>query len=400
MKSFLLKKINKIEIKDLKDFIVFIFLIPISIVFSALNRLKKKKIWLVCEDNIGANDNGYVFYEYMRDKHEDIDCYYVIDYNSELYSKVARLGNCIKWGSVKHWIYYLSANVIISTQMGSAPNRHILYSLEIIGILRNNRVFLQHGITLNYYPSLEYKNNKLRLFICGAEPEYKYVKKTLHFPAKHVVYTGFARFDKLHACTRDEKLILIMPTWRSWIVNDKNMNNDRFRKTEFYIKYNNIINDSKLKEYIEKNDYHVVFYLHRAMQNYVDLFTSKSKNIEIVKRFDKDIQTLLRNGAFLITDYSSVSMDFAYMKKPLVYYQFDEQRFRKEHGMKGYFSYKNDGFGPVVNDEKALTEIIIDICEHGCVMQNDYLNNVERFYAIYDNKNCERIYLAIKSILQ
>ena len=31
----------------------------------------------------------------------------------------------------------------------------------------------------------------------------------------------------------------------------------------------------------------------------------------------------------MITDYSSVAIDFAYMKKPTLYYQFDEEKFRR-----------------------------------------------------------------------
>ena len=399
MNRYLLRKIKKIEFRDFKDFFVFLSAMPLSLLFRFYNKLKKKKIWIICEDEIGANDNGYVFFEYMCKKHKDIDCYYVIDFNSKLYGRIKDLGNSINWGSYRHWIYYLAANVIISTQMGTAPNRHVVFSLEIMGIINNNRVFLQHGITLNYYPSLDYFNNKLRLIICGAKPEYDYVKSKFHFPDGHVAYTGFARFDKLFDCVTNKKLILIMPTWRSWIVNDKEMSIERFLSTQFYLKYQSVLNNNKLLDYIEQKGYKVVFYLHRAMQEYVDAFFSRSENVEIVKRFDKDIQMLLKEGALLITDYSSVSMDFAYMKKPIVYFQFDEARFRKEHGSEGYFSYRKNGFGPVIVDEKEICDSIIRICESECVMQKEYSENADNFYSIHDNCNCERIYREISIIL-
>ena len=55
-----------------------------------------------------------------------------------------------------------------------------------------------------------------------------------------------------------------------------------------------------------------------------------------------DIQNLLKDSALMITDYSSVFMDFAYMEKPEIYFQFDEDQFRSTHYAKGYFDYKKD----------------------------------------------------------
>ena len=43
----------------------------------------------------------------------------------------------------------------------------------------------------------------------------------------------------------------------------------------------------------------------------------------------------------MITDYSSVFFDFSYMRKPVIFYQFDEKKFRKAQYAEGYFSYKN-----------------------------------------------------------
>ena len=37
-------------------------------------------------------DNGYHFFKYMREKHNDFDCYYVIDKKCNDYNKVKYLG--------------------------------------------------------------------------------------------------------------------------------------------------------------------------------------------------------------------------------------------------------------------------------------------------------------------
>ena len=62
---------------------------------------------------------------------------------------------------------------------------------------------------------------------------------------------------------------------------------------------------------------------------------------------------MLKESSMLITDYSSVFFDVAYMHKPIIYYQFDRDAFRQGHYQEGYFSY-DDGFGPVAFDTESL----------------------------------------------
>ena len=54
----------------------------------------------------------------------------------------------------------------------------------------------------------------------------------------------------------------------------------------------------------------------------------------------------------MITDFSTVAFDFAYLKKPLIYYQFDNNyHFDVESG---YFDYDEMGFGPVAKTSEEL----------------------------------------------
>lgn len=48
----------------------------------------------------------------------------------------------------------------------------------------------------------------------------------------------------------------------------------------------------------------------------------------------------------------------AYLHKPVIYYQFDDEEFRAYHYQEGYFDYKTLGFGPVCDTEDALLEQI------------------------------------------
>ena len=62
---------------------------------------------------------------------------------------------------------------------------------------------------------------------------------------------------------------------------------------------------------------------------------------------DTDIQKLLIEGTILITDFSSLHTDFAFMNKKIIYYQYDEKDYKEKHIDKGilHFCFENDVFG-------------------------------------------------------
>ena len=141
-----------------------------------------------------------------------------------------------------------------------------------------------------------------------------------------------------------------MPTWRNWLGREFNHlhKNIDFEETSFFKNWNGLLNDKEFINYIEKNNYKVYFYPHHNMLKYLKSFNSKSKNISFIDS-NIDIQYMLRTSSIMITDYSSVSLDFGYMLKPVIYYQFDKKEYRERQYEAGYYSYSNDGYGPVCN---------------------------------------------------
>ena len=134
------------------------------------------------------------------------------------------------------------------------------------------------------------------------------------------------------------------------------------------------------------------------MQIFLDKFGIRSDRIITAKFPEYDVQELLKESAYLITDFSSIAMDFAYMKKRLMYYQFDYEDFRKGQYGEGYFSYENDGFGKVCYTlETALNEIETAVKEN-FVNQEIYLKRHDEFFDLFDTNNCERNYQAIKEL--
>ncbi len=387
-----------IKISDLLSPFIFICALPFAFIFRIINIIKKRKLWLICEDGISARDNGYYFYKYIRNNYPNDFCFYVIDKKSPDFKKVKDYGNIIQFNSFKHWIYYLSATFNISNQKSGNPNPPFFYVIHVMLKLFNNRIFLQHGVIKDDLPFAYYKNARFRLFICSTPREYEYVKDNFGYPENYVINTGLARFDGLHNSKINKKQILFMPTWRNWLrEKNKLSENTNFKETDYYKYWNSLLNNQKLINYIEKNNIEILFYPHINMRRFLKFFNTNSKNIKILDT-TTDIQTILKSSALMVTDYSSVFMDFAYMGKPTIYYQFDQEEFRKRHLTEGYFSYENDAFGPIIKLEKNVVDQIIKYIEADFKIESKYVQRINIFFTVRDTNNCKRTYDAIKEI--
>lgn len=392
-------RLKYVKLNDIFDVLKLIIFFPLSLIFKIYLKIKHREIWVICEAPLEACDNGYHLFKYIREYHKEIEVYYAIKKESNDYLKIKQYGNIIEFGSLKHWIYYLCATKNISTHKYGNPSKAVFYILQVFGILRNKRVFLQHGITQNNVDFIHYKNSKFRLFICGAKREFEFVKEKFGYPDEYVVYTGLPRFDALIS-KEDSKQILLMPTWRNWLGKETNIlgNDEEFLNSEYYKYYSKILNDSKLLSYLEQKKVTLYFYPHRNMSKYIKEFKSPSKFVKIVTQKDIDIQELMISSSLMITDYSSVAFDFVYMEKPIIYYQFDYERFRKDHLKEGYFSYQKDGFGEVIKDHNKLVDKIISYIENDYKIEKSYKNRINSFFEIHDHDNCKRVFEEIKKI--
>lgn len=393
-----LQKLQQVKLKDLMH----IFLFLIAIIPAIIYKASHKPFWLICEYEMEARDNGYYFFKYMRQNHKEIETVYAINKSSADYARVKKLGKVVEYGTLKHWVLYLAATYNISSQKGGKPNAAICYLLEVYGPLKNKRVFLQHGIIKDDLPYVHYKNAKFSMFTTSTKQEYEYVSQRFGYPPGIVKQIGLCRFDDL-IDTSDGNVILIMPTWRQWIAHadsdSKNIEDiSDFKNTEYYKAWSSVLNSQRLNEIIIKYNKSIVFYPHRNMQPYVKHFVKNNKRIKIAHFPEYDVHELLKSSSLLITDYSSVAMDFAYLNKPVIYYQFDYDRFRSNHMEEGYFSYKNDGFGEVVEDKHALLDTIENYILNNYQLSPKYQQRINSFFDLRDHNNCERTYSEILKI--
>lgn len=381
--------LNFIKAKDIVHLFLAMFILP----WALIAKIFIRHFWLICEDKNEARDNGYWLYKWICENKPKQKVAYAINKKSPDYEKVKKLGKVIGYGTISHWFWYIVADKNISSQKGGKPNAAVCYLFEVVLKMRkNNRVFLQHGVIINELEWLFYENTYFSLFITSAVPEHNYIINYFHYPSDKVKMCGLARFDKLHNFEIDKNVILVMPTWRNWLGRESHDNKDMdFGETDYCKRWNEFLNSEELDDMLIKYGKKILFYPHRNMQKFLRYFDTQSKNIEIADWKSHEIQDVLKRAALMITDYSSVFFDFAYMCKPVIFYQFDEKEFREKQYGEGYFNYHDNPLGKWSGELKECLKLLRE------QLENEYsLNdNVKEFFKIYDDRNCERTYHAI-----
>ena len=164
---------------------------------------------------------------------------------------------------------------------------------------------------------------------------------------------------------------------------------------QYFNTYNSFLNSQALAGLLEKYDYELIFYPHFEVHRFLDCFETNNARVKIADFKNNDVQDLLINSDVLITDYSSIFFDYAYMRKPLVYYQYNEAEFREGHYKQGYFEYGRDGFGPIAATQEDVVETLHRFLENNLQPDEMYLERMNTFFKYNDTENCRRNFEAI-----
>ncbi len=370
----------------------------------------KHNNWIISDRFDVGGDNGEHFFRYIRKNVKKKNVYFALSKDSKDIKRIEKYGKVIKFNTLSFYLKYLNSEAVISSHLDDYIYRPFRRrQIFLNNILDRKYVFLQHGITQqNLSGWLSKYNNKIDLFICSAENEYKSILIPDYMYNKDVVkLTGFCRYDNLlKNDIKEENIIALMPTWRTNLVGDVVVGtqnrgfNSNFKQSNYFKFYNSLINDKRLQRVLKKHDFKILFCVHPSLKGqYNDFEGNEYTKMALYPEY----QEVFKKSKFMITDYSSVFFDFAYLKKPILYTQFDSDDLMKNHGIykgKGYFEYERDGFGDVVYNLDDAVDKIISIVENGCKMEDKYKKRVDKFFKYKDDKNCERVYNCIVDMLK
>lgn len=349
--------------------------------------LRNKKIWLFMDRRNSADDNAEQLFKYASSRDDNIKKYFTVLQDSKDYDRLtSRYENVLPFYSIKQRVIYLFADKIIS----SHPDENILNPFYgkngdlYSGFITSEKYFLQHGVTKDNISRWLRKFDKdLSLIVTVSDMERQsFLVKDYNYSPEIIQTLGFPRFDKLESKNL-KKQILIMPSWR------ENIQKNEFvlKNSKYFKGLNNLLNNKELIDYAKDKGYKIIFKPHPNLFKFIDLFDLDEN---IIVDDEKTYHELFNESELLITDYSSVAFDFAYLKKPVIYYQYsDDYNFDLSES---YFDYESMGFGEVIKGENELIILIKDYLANNCKMKDVYTKRVEDFYKFTDKNNCKRVY--------
>lgn len=378
-----------------------LFMLILAFIPGKVLKLINKNIWVVSEYENLARDNGFCFFRFLREKHKDIKAYYPLKKSSPDYKDIVKYGNVIEFGSFFHYMLFWGAHIYSgTTKCYGFPYRRICEDLVQWKLTSFKYVFLNHGFTRGYSAIVDAHETNYQLLVTCASLDSKIIINDNGQLASKVKCLGYARHDSLGDDILNPKQILVMPTWRNWLGNQLIVSSDeyqdiksKFLASEYYRVFNELLHDTQLISMLEDKGFTLIFYLHEYAQKFSNLFSSTSDAIVIGTTNKFNIQQLLKESALLITDYSSVCYDFAYMYKPILYYQFDKECFEAHQYNEGkWFNYEENGFGEIAYDQETLLNLLARYLNSGNIMPDKYKKRVDSFFAYHDHDNCKRIF--------
>jgi CDP-glycerol glycerophosphotransferase len=191
-----------------------------------------------------------------------------------------------------------------------------------------------------------------------------------------VIEVGYPRDDRLVTAPADESdivrkrlglpprdqksVVLYAPTWRD----------DQY-DAAFGYQHNLKIDFDRLRARLG-DDYIVLVRIHYLVHGDFD-FTKYEGFVRDVSDYD-DIYDLFLASDLLVTDYSTVAFDFANLRRPMVFYMYDLERY--ERALRGFYFDIDELPGPIVHDESRLADAILQSAD-GFIPEEKY----ERFNA-------------------
>lgn len=364
-------------------------------VFEALQRWRRRAwclplvrpftgVWLIGELPYRAQDNGYHLFRWLRTTTPERKAYYVIDRESPDLERLAGLGNVLLRSTPEHVRIAFLANRLVGTHHAEylLPSR----DPRVVRAARGVRVFIRHGVSgtknmVGNYGRFAAGFTTDRVHTSSERERETAIREFRYRPAQ-VRVTGLPRFDRLLEPTdRPPSGVLVIPTWREWI-----RNREGFEASDYRAAWQSVLSHPRLAEAIDRG-LRVTFILHPNMRNFAGALTAAG--VRVLTQGEVDVQTLLREHEMLVTDYSSVGFDVALLARPVVYFQFDRERFFGPYG--SHLDLGRDLPGPIVGDADAVVDEVLAAQQRGFTVSGEYAARVRSLVRYDDRRNCERV---------
>ena len=269
-------------------------------------------------------------------------------------------------------------------------------------------VFLQHGVIkddMSHWLS----GQSFDLFVTSSPAEHASIMgddTPYSYTEREMCRSGLPRHDSLLAAaastpSNEANIVLVMPTWRGALSDDR-LSDDSMKAiaaSEYVQRWGALLRSEQLREQIERHGMRLVFMPHPNAVPFLPAFALAS-HVEVLTKADIGIQALFARSAIMVTDYSSVAFEMAYLRRPVIYYHFDFVDFYGgDHNWRqGYYDYAKDGFGPIACDLEQIIGQLLIFMQNRENFSNAYLPRMIKALPERDGKACQRLFERIMGL--
>ena len=343
---------------------------------SKLNTMiPKKRNRIVIYSNWGFRDNIRTLYQYLVDNGYQ-DKYEIVCASNDFYH--LERDSRVKYTSIYRGLYYFLTSKYFFYSFGKYPIKPSKKQMV---------VNLWHGMPLKKIGNLEYglENIDYNFFtkLVSSSDLFTPIMKTA-FNAKdeQMLLVGNIRNDELFEEKKDKNIIW-MPTYR----NSKNYHDSQdafiFSLDESEVEDINTI----LAEY----EYHLYIKLHPLEESQFK-FKNNYSNIhmlseDIISQHYGTLYKFLGTTSALITDYSSVFLDYYLLDRPVAFTINDYEEYKEKRGFV-FDDIKSLMAGPTISNLEELLKFLLSIMnseDEFCVERNkanSIVNSIQRDFTM------------------
>ena len=345
-------------------------------------------------DEMGINYNGNLLFRYFSKfkRTDTIDVYFSAQRDSEEQAFLIDSGyeGVLETGSKKAKATAMVSDLIVATDCDvyeslAFTKRDIIYLKDLF----NAKVISIKNFFMTY--DTAQFDNRLRdntqMIFCSSENEKEQLlKKVYDYDETMIKITGYPMLDAVS--NKKEKIILIAPGDRKLFCIYENSSYYRFADSRFFKTYNSVLTDTEFLKELKKLGYKIALLMPQAIEKYIKMFSADGDTVQLYNYTEQNETGLISRAAVLVTDYSELQYRFAYLNKPVVYYQsqalpiqqeFKEQRFTRSI------------FGEVIYDRERLTEYLLKNAKKDFPQPIRYERRCNEFFKHIDGDNCGRI---------
>lgn len=308
-----------------------------------------------------AQDNAFaVFKKAKLNGLDEGEMKYIIDPESPFVSNVLKVTSetdILYKYSVEYFYALLTAKEIITS----------IFPLELYSLYKTSSFFvnqirsipvyyLGHGLLALKRMTADYSfgSGLFDRVSVGSTFDYKVHREKLGFGRDNIRKLGYPRWSDLLSSqslqSDNPKKILYFPTWRPWV--DK-LTDDEFKKSDYFLNIQKLINDKDILSVLKENKCEMIVYLHPNIRRFSKVLAPNDSNyIHVINNESVSVEELEMQCDVIISDYSSVVWDFAIQNKPVIYYQFDQEKYLTTQG--SYIALKNPIYGDVTTNVEEL----------------------------------------------